>query len=143
MSREADSLFYGSWRLAQEQCQAFYDDYAQGCLLQTIGNQEWLLREAFGRYLTDPFRDEEDETLYWENRIHTKYGSQVPATAFLEAGDLSTRILPLVRSQLFYRNNNYHALYGLPFISILGMPSFSSWRHQGIRGIENERAFSH
>ena len=144
----SDFLFFGSYRFAQEQCRSVYDDYGAGLLLWSNilpadNDIEWFFREAYGRYMTDPMRDEETEAAYWAGRVKDRFGHGLPADKFLEAADASTWIMPLIRSLIFNRATGYKAEFGLPLISFLGgFPTVSSFVYHGVRRREQEQAFS-
>jgi len=141
-SRTSDGMFFGSYRIAQEQIRAIADSGGAGILVAADASIEWMLREAYGRYMNDPLLVGSGEETFWQGRIAERYGMGVPAADFLEAGEHSTRILPLVRSQLFYRNWNYRTQWGIPLISFLGMPTVTSYQHGNAHRLAEEEAFS-
>lgn len=136
-------LFFGSYSFVRGICQGLNDKGAGGLFMDTgDGGINWITEEAFGRYLNDPDRAEDEEQSHWIARVRERYGGDVNAEGFLAAAEESSGIIPAIGCQLYYRNNNYKPQVGLPLISYLGMPSISSFRHTGIDRPELEQAFS-
>lgn len=136
-------LFWGDWRFIRRLCQSLQRQGVDGLFMESgDGGINWLLGEAFGRYLTNPDRPERSEAAHWERQVRARYGDTVNAGDFLAAAEASSGIIPAVGRHLYYRNNNYKPQVGLPLISYLGMPSISGYRHTGISRPDLEQAFS-
>jgi len=136
-------LFFGGWRFIRDLCLSMERRGGDGLFMESgDGGTNWLLGEAFGRYLANPDRPLGEEQRHWEGRVRARYGGTVIPRDFLAAAEASSGIIPAVGAALYYRNNNYKPQVGLPLISYLGMPSISSYRHTGISRPDLEQAFS-
>ncbi len=137
-------VFNGGTDAIRELVQEARSRHAEGFIVVPTGTEEanWLFWEAFGYYMNNAHPSRSEEEAYFENIIKERFGQSVPAELFLETANINGDILPMVRRQLFYRNFNYRARYGLPFISFLGMPTYSSFLHSGIDRPEKEEEFT-
>lgn len=144
LSGHACPLFNGGVRSIRALVEDARKKHAQGFVVVSGGPDynAWLFEAAFGYYMNNANPSPEEEKAYFFNLVRDMFGNSVPIDLFLDAGNLSADILTIVRRQLYYRNWNYKAEFGLPLISFLGMPTHSSFLHHGIDRLEREREFT-
>ncbi len=139
-----DGLFFGAYRMIRDMVRQGREQHSDGFLLHGGREPEWLLREAYGYYLTHAATSDAADQAHFERLIRERFGADAPAALLLETADSNSRILPTVRKQLYSRNWNYRARYGLVLESVLALPSFSGFTHPPdafMRG-DLEEAFS-
>ena len=138
-----DGLLQGSYRMIRNLAHDARSQYGAGFLVQGGKDPEWLFREAFGYYMKNPTPSVTEEDAYFESLVKGRFGEEAPARLFLDTADVASSILPTIRRQLYSRNWNYRARYGLVLESFLSMPSYSGFTLPAVHrpGTNLEKSF--
>jgi PKD repeat protein len=138
-----DGTLQGSWRMIRDLVKDARAQYGRGFFVQGGKEPEWLMREAFGYFMTHPETTDDEAKAHFESLVRSRFGDEIDAALFLETADAVSWVLPTVRRQLYSRNWNYRAAYGLVLESFLALPTYSGFTLPDIHrpGTDLERQF--
>jgi hypothetical protein len=72
---------------------------------QWVRDDLWF--EMWGRYAWNPFYEQEKESLYWQNRLSDKFGSEDAASLFLSSFEAGADVLPALQRLIWLGHDNH------------------------------------